>query len=217
MKNTEKYFTAFTDYRRAFKELTAIYDADMKRLEPHRGSEYFRTEKKRIDGKFEQDRAALQAEARRNLEEAISDMERVWNARTATPTPEQLATVQMLNMRSSVTRDDLKRAANTCKGCPMAIETLRQIATKAGIMGGIGFLYTDDGTAPNFYYLRSTTDTAVSLKRPDDHRRLVNSREYHKFHVDFDPADPAACMHIMAGAADFTAFSGMVDGEGAGE
>lgn len=212
MKHTQRYFEAVAAYRKAMKDLQESYDKSLQILESHRGSEYFRNEKKRLDDKYSQDRAALQAESRRILNGIINDMETVHSSKPAVaPTAEQLATVQMLNMRSSVTRDELRQAANTCKGCPMAIETLREIATKSGIMGGVDFLYSNNGASPNFGTLRKQTSLLVDLNRVSNRSEWVNHREYDKFFVDFDPADPADCMRVMACATDFNAFSAAVD------
>lgn len=211
MKNTTRYFETVQKYRAAMKELCAGHDKAGKALEPYRGSAAYTQMAQDHEKKFKASRTELLTKYRPIFDGIIADMEKTFQSKPAvSPTPEQLATVQVLKLRDTVTREELRQAANACKGCPLATQTLREIANKNGIYAA-SFLEDDGNAVPNFNILRNQTALLLSLDKTDNARIWVNSRQYDKFFVDHDPTDEADCFRVMACATDFNAFSGAVD------
>lgn len=211
-KNTTRYFEAIKEYRKAMLDFSAEYDKAAKVVEQYRGSAAYSKMKKELDNTVEQSRAEIVAHYRPIIDGIIADMEKTYQNKPATvPTQEQLAVVQMLKMRDSVSKEELKQAANTCKGCWLAVQALREIAGKSGVLAS-SFLDDDTSTsAPNFNTLRKQTGLLLSLDKVNNRYEWTNTRQYDKFVVDFDPVDSADCFRAMGCVSDFDSFSGMVD------
>lgn len=74
----------------------------------------------------------LRREYADRLKSAVDAMEKTYMNRPASaPTQEQLSVLQALKLRDHVSRDELRRAAQTMRGCPVAERALRRSPAKA--------------------------------------------------------------------------------------
>lgn len=123
----------FTDTRTAAVE---AYLKRMKELTDTKGSKYYIDEKakavKARDNAIEQARL----ECRKSLSGTFKIMRENNSKRgMKPPTEDQLRTLQLLQMRENVTRDELQAAANAMNGNGSALQVVQEIAHKNGILG----------------------------------------------------------------------------------
>lgn len=128
LTNSELFYRTAERFQNDRKALTDEYNAKMKGLERHRGSEYFTEESKKASKEFSEKLGALQQEARKTLYIALESMEKANNSRgVIAPTPEQINILTALKMRDKLTRAELDRAANPLECCNGYSSKRRQI------------------------------------------------------------------------------------------
>lgn len=215
MTNTQRYYATLKEWREGMKELGKAYQEKLAEYEPYRGSEGYdqalaELEKIRTDGM-----EAVRKEYHDRFDAIISDMERAYQNKPMTaPTQEQLAILQALKMRDHVSRDELRQAANTLKDCPVAMETLREIAGNLGVTIGIAQEISGNTVTQHLRTLRSHTAEMLGMSKVDDRKSHVNSRAANSgtlFLIDRDFTDEADCMRIMALATDPVGFANAVN------
>lgn len=144
LTNSELFYRTAERFQNDRKALTDEYNAKMKGLERHRGSEYFTEESKKASKEFSEKLGALQQEARKTLYIALESMEKANNSRgVIAPTPEQINILTALKMRDKLTRAELDRAANSLSGNDVCLSVLQELAAKNDI---IGVSYSSRGT-----------------------------------------------------------------------
>lgn len=214
MKNTTKFFEAVSNYRNEMRALQKAYQREMTRLEPFKGSVYYAAHEKEAN-----DKRAAQLEALRNkhrpiFDGIINDMEKVYkNKPTVVPTQDQLALLQTLKLRDKVRVEEARQAANACAGCPAALEVLKEVAHKSGIMTA-SFLENSEAATPKFDILRKRTATLLSMDKVDNRREWINTGwldDNEKFFIDADPKDEADCLRVMGGITDTASFESSVN------
>lgn len=136
MKSTERYFNNVAGFIEDMKEAAATYDRAVQRLEPFRGSVAY--EQGMQTARAERDAAVqrMRETYLKQFRETLGKMrDAVKNRPLTPPTPEQAALLNVLQMRKSVTRDELDRAAKQLEGCPTALAVLADLAERYKILG----------------------------------------------------------------------------------
>lgn len=136
MKNTERYFNNVAGFIEDMKEAAATYDRAVQRLEPFKGSVAY--EQGMQTARAERD-AAVQKMRETYLNQFRDTVGKMRDAAKkrplVSPTPEQAALLNVLQMRKSVRRDELDRAARQLEGCPTALAVLADLAQAHKITG----------------------------------------------------------------------------------
>lgn len=131
--NNMHYHEQWKAHRKAVRDLRATYERERKRLAPYQDSAKGREELARAEKSFRDSLDSLAASSRAKFDSIISDMEKNVQAETMTaPTQEQLAILQMLDMRDSLDTDELAAACKAMAGCDPALKTLNDIVTRKG-------------------------------------------------------------------------------------
>ena len=127
LKNSELFFIKAKDFQNKRKEIMDTYETRAAQLEDARGSKYFTD----VDG-------VVTVDLKKIMNEEANG-----SRGTTPPTQEQLAILQVLQMRGVVDepqraafQKDLDRAANTCADNAMCISVLNDIARKNGFLRG---------------------------------------------------------------------------------
>lgn len=195
------------------REVEKNYQEKLAEYEKYKGSIGYETARK----EFEQARADGVETARKEyglrLRAIIEDMKKTYASKPMrAPTTEQLNLLQALKLRTSISRDELRRAAITLRDCPAALEGLREIGRSLGVTTGIP--QENDTVSENLETLNKRTAQMLSLNKVDDRRKHANgllSDNLDLFQIDTDPANEAECMRIMALATDPAGFSAAVN------
>ncbi len=195
------------------REIEKNYQEKLAEYEKYRGSIGYENARR----EFEQARAdgveAARKEYGPRLRAIITDMEKVYASKPMrAPTTEQLNLLQALKLRTSISRDELRRAAITLGDCPAALEGLREIGKNLGVPTGIP--QENDTVSENLETLNKRTAQMLSLNKVDDRRKHANgllSDNLDLFQIDTDPANEVECMRIMALATDPAGFSAAVN------
>lgn len=130
---SQRYCDYVRRYRQDMKEAAAECDKQLKAIEKYKGSEAYTKEKQKIETAY----TAKTKELKQNYGACIScvfvAMRKNANGKPLdTPTPEQLNLLTALKMRSTVSRDELRAAANAMRGNNTAMATLADIAAQHG-------------------------------------------------------------------------------------
>lgn len=130
MKLTERYFINVKAYKDAAAEIEGEYARKMESADRFKGSEGYKELKHQATAARD---AALKTERERALksfrEITAAMRENITSRKITAPTSEQLAILQALRMRGSLTADEIKQAANNMQGCPLALSVLRDLAS----------------------------------------------------------------------------------------
>lgn len=136
MKNSEQYFKTVTGFIEGAKEVSAEYNKIVQRMESFKGSEGYDREIQAAEAKRDNAVSALRDSFRKSIQETTGLMrEAAKNRPLVPPTPEQAALLNVLQMRKTVSRDELDRAARQLEGCPVALAALADLADKHKILG----------------------------------------------------------------------------------
>lgn len=136
MKNTEQYFHVVGGFIEDMQEISGTYDRAVQSLEAYEGSTFYKQSMQ--TARAERDAAAqrMRENYLREFRGTLGAMrEAVKNRPLVPPTPEQAALLNVLQMRKSVSRDELDRAARQLEGCPMALAVLADLAQAHKILG----------------------------------------------------------------------------------
>lgn len=136
MKNSEKYFYGVSGFVEDMQKTSSTYNRAVKRLEPFAGSAGYAVELQKAQAERD---AAVQDMRKRYLaqfRDTTAKMRQCIDSRPLTPpTPEQAALLSVLQMRESLDKDELGRAAQQMAGCPAALSVLDDLAEKHKITG----------------------------------------------------------------------------------
>lgn len=159
MKNTEKYFNGVAGFIEDMAEISATYDKAVKRLEAFKGSAGYDQGIKEAHAKMETDVRQMRETYLAQFREATEKMRLSANSRPfVAPTPEQAALLSVLQMRTSLGRDELERAARQMDGCPIALSVLDDLAKKHEVRG---VRFNRELTADNLQGKIDTLDRAA--------------------------------------------------------
>ncbi len=215
MTNTKKFFEAIKDFRVDMRALEKEYQEKLKRLEPYQGSKGYTDGKDTLDADRSENLQNIRDVYKKRFDAILSDMETAFASKPMTPpTAEQLALLQVLKMRTSISSEEIRRAANTLKDCPAAMQVLKEIAEKCGARLTVDAGIAASTVTDNLQSLRRNTEQMLHrMDRVDNRAETVNSGAFELFHLDTDPKDEADALRIFAYARDPERFSAAVNGE----
>lgn len=138
MKQTTRFYDNIRWYKDAVADIEAGYSKHMAYADRFKGSEGYKDIKQRADA----ERAEALSKEKQSLVKAVRETtaamrENARNYKTPAPTSEQVNLLTVLKMRDHLTADEIKRAANTLKGCPDAIAALHDIARSHNLTVGL--------------------------------------------------------------------------------
>lgn len=136
MKNSTKYFEAITNYIQTMRGIRTRYDTTLRDLKDYEGSAIYDREVQAAETTRDNAASALRDSFWKDIREVTAAMrETAKNRPLVPPTPEQAALLNVLQMRKSVGRDELDRAAKQLGGCPVALAVLADLAAEHKILG----------------------------------------------------------------------------------
>ena len=136
MKKTEKYFHGVAGFIEDMAEISANYDKAVKRLEPFKGSDGYNQGMQEAQAQREDSVRQMRETYLKQFREVAAKMrEAIAHRPLVPPTPEQAALLSVLQMRQSLGRDELERAAQQMDGCPAALAVLDDLAQKHKVRG----------------------------------------------------------------------------------
>jgi len=136
MKNSEKYYNDVAGFIEDMAEINSKYARAIERLEPFKGSEGYNQEMQAAQTQRENDVRQMRETYLKQFRETAQKMREAVNHRPLVPpTPEQAALLSVLQMRQSLSRDELERAAQQMGGCSAALAVLDDLAQKHKVPG----------------------------------------------------------------------------------
>lgn len=216
MKNTQRYHQFICDFRKAVSMANEKFEPAYKDLERYRDSAYYQEDKAKIDKARKQLLDKVRQDAKKELNAIVDDMRRTYEQKPSkAPTAEQLAILQALKMRDSVSKDELREALNAVKGCPLAERVVGELAAKHHHVLGMERELTSDTVRRSLDAMRLNGEKLIAkLERPgEDRKTAVNSGNWDLFRLDIDAKDSEDCMRVFGGVTDFQQFSEAVNGE----
>ena len=136
MKNSEKYFYGVAGFIEDMAEIAATYDRAVKRLEPFKGSSGYKMEMQKAQAERDSSVQRMRETYLKQFRDVAGKMREAIDNRPLTPpTPEQAALLSILQMRESLNKDEVVRAAQQMAGCPAALSVLDDLAKRHKIQG----------------------------------------------------------------------------------
>ena len=213
MTNTQRYLNSIKGFCKDLQEVNDKFRPEYERLERFKDSGSYAQSKKLLDDRRNAEVEELRREYADRLKSAVDAMEKTYMNRPASaPTQEQLSVLQALKLRDHVSRDELRRAAQTMRGCPVAERALEEIARKSGEI-------RSDTVRQSLHSLRVNAGRLVSnLQAPNSRREHMSRSDWDMFRLDTDPADENDCLRIFGLCANGAQFAAAVnEAEGAAQ
>jgi len=200
-------------FRKDLREIDARYKPDYDRLEKFKDSESYISSKKVLDDQRKKEVDVLRQETQKRITAVVDDMEKAYMERpSSAPTQEQLALLQTLKMREAIGRDELREAANSLKGCPVAERVLEEISRKNGHPMILSQELSGDEVRQHLQSLRNSAEHMISkLEHPGSRGEYLNRGDYTTFRLDVDPVDEADCLRLFGYVTDAEKFSAAVN------
>lgn len=220
MTNTQRYLNSIKGFRKDLQEVNDKFRPEYKRLERFKDSGSYAQSKKLLDDRRNAEVEELRREYADRLKSAVDAMEKTYMNRPASaPTQEQLSVLQALKLRDHVSRDELRRAAQTMRGCPVAERALEEIARKSGEILGLEQEISSDTVRQSLHSLRVNAGRLVSnLQAPNSRREHMSRSDWDMFRLDTDPAGENDCLRIFGLCANGAQFAAAVnEAEGAAQ
>lgn len=146
--NMDTFAGRVARYRQELAALVDARDAAVADLEQFRDSAAYTSKVAEIDAAHKVALDALRAEHRPLLTKPLADMRAEVAKKQGdlvVPDQRQLVLLQVLGMKSTVSRSELDRAAAALQGCPMGLSVLDDLAEKHEIHG----CHYNDGPDPD--------------------------------------------------------------------
>ena len=220
MTNTQRYLNSIKGFRKDLQEVNDKFRPEYERLERFKDSGSYAQSKKLLDDRRNAEVEELRREYADRLKSAVDAMEKTYMNRPASaPTQEQLSVLQALKLRDHVSRDELRRAAQTMRGCPVAERALEEIARKSGEILGLEQGISSDTVRQSLHSLRVNAGRLVSnLQAPNSRREHMSRSDWDMFRLDTDPAGENDCLRIFGLCANGAQFAAAVnEAEGAAQ
>lgn len=220
MTNTQRYLNSIKGFRKDLQEVNDKFKPEYERLERFKDSGSYAQSKKLLDDRRNAEVEELRREYADRLKSAVDAMEKTYMNRPASaPTQEQLSVLQALKLRDHVSRDELRRAAQTMRGCPVAERALEEIARKSGEILGLEQEISSDTVRQSLHSLRVNAGRLVSnLQAPNSRREHMSRSDWDMFRLDTDPAGENDCLRIFGLCANGAQFAAAVnEAEGAAQ
>lgn len=208
MNKTSLYFEYIRGYRASLREVWAEFDKQIEKLERYRGSDGYEQEASEAVSLRDSKIALLQEEFREKFGSVINSMRQATIDRPMTaPTSEQLALLQVLQMRETISRDELLQAGKTLESCPAALSVLSEIAVKNGYSGARFQKMTTAEVMQCLDSLKDSANRLCSLRKCDSKREMIEAANINSptwaanalfsYRTDCDPADEQKAMSIF--------------------
>lgn len=231
MKNTEYFYNTVLHYRKGLTEINAKFDRQIEAKQGYAGSPRYTEDVKAIEQERAAEIAALRADCAESFDTCIKSMELHAQSRPAVPpTDEQMRLLQVLKLKSNITRDDLTHAAHSMGDCSLALSVLEEIAVEHDILGfhagGAGV--SDQFVRDAIRGFAKNARTLLSIERTNQRRELMNTggmgggrfgaipsfAAIGKFKIDVDPESAQDCAGRFGGVPGelYAAFCYAVDG-----
>ena len=227
IRNSDLFYSRAAEFQSKRKEVTDAYEKRIAELEKAKGSQLYREESEKAAQTRDAALQALQSEYREYFRISLDAMADANGKRGVTPpTAEQLAILQALKMRDSVTQRELDRAANSCKSNALAISVINEIAKNNGILRGY---HTETGEMSAEEVDRTIESLRGGLNDFMEHDTRRAARAAAKLHADLYGAtgrelpkrplfaDKESCFNALLpfgmSKETYTAFCEAVDGE----
>ena len=220
MTNTQRYLNSIKGFRKDLQEVNDKFRPEYECLERFKDSGSYAQSKKLLDDRRNAEVEELRREYADRLKSAVDAMEKTYMNRPASaPTQEQLSVLQALKLRDHVSRDELRRAAQTMRGCPVAERALEEIARKSGEILGLEQEISSDTVRQSLHSLRVNAGRLVSnLQAPNSRREHMSRSDWDMFRLDTDPAGENDCLRIFGLCANGAQFAAAVnEAEGAAQ
>lgn len=131
MKNTEQFYNHVTGFIDEVAEAVTQYNSTVKRLEPYKGSSGYDQQLKEAQAVRDAAVRSIRGTYWSAFQKVTANMrEAVRNRPIVAPTAEQAALLSVLQMRQTMSRDELERASKHLAGCSMALAVLDDLAEK---------------------------------------------------------------------------------------
>ena len=220
---TEKYYRTVKDYRTMLRGFWVGFNARMVKLESHEGSKFYDEEKKKAEQERDAGILAEKKNAANRFNECLNAMrENALSMKMVAPTAEQLALLQLLQMREHLTKTDIELAANSLRECPAACDVLRELAKKHQIVGAV--IRDNAGESPeaildHITSLKDSADKLLRLNKPDSRReRKLNTgdpiedlKQAQLFHIDVEVNNKEDAMSFFGMVKDYESFAKAVN------
>ena len=127
------YSEAYSDLRKAVKAARADYLRKVERATPYLPSKQAQEDIEAAEADFKAALEAARAVARPKFEQAVKGMrENIAAPSMEPPTPEMLATLQMLELRDDIDAGEIEAAAKVMGNNDAALKTLRDVLMRKG-------------------------------------------------------------------------------------
>ena len=136
MNYSERYYNNVRWFKDTMQQISDDYDAAVESIKGIEGSPRCKDIMSKATAQRDDMTRAARDKFGNAFREIVKGMrENVQSRHIVPPTQDQLATLQALQMRKSVSMDELKQAARTMAGCPLALSVLDEIAKDNGHPG----------------------------------------------------------------------------------
>ena len=136
-RNSDLFFTKAKDFQDKRIEIMSIYEKRLAELEKAKGSQLYKEESEKATQTRDADLQALQNEYRKYFRASLDAMADANGKRGITPpTASQIAILQALKMRDSVSQKELDQAWIACKDNAISVSILNEIGRKNGYIRG---------------------------------------------------------------------------------
>ena len=215
--NMDTFAGRVARYRQELAALVDARDAAVADLEQFRDSAAYTSKVAEIDAAHKVALDALRAEHRPLLTKPLADMRAEVAKRMGAlklPTAEQIVLLQVLQMRTSVPKSELDRAAKMLEGCPMGLSVLDDLAEKHGHRRGYSAGPDPDRVLQQIDQMETAVGWMLSAERhdlkhlpgqtPEDIRRTTLIQEH---------ATAADCVHRFGSVPtdELEGFESMVE------
>ena len=171
---TGHYYHTVVKHREQLKKIWESYSTQMQKLEPHKGSIYYETQAAQAAKERDTAISALQTSTGKDLVEIIAGMrESAQNRPMEAPTSGQLALLQALKMRDSISRSELEQASRTLKDSPVCLSVLQELVEKNGYMGMRFAAESTESIEKHIDSLARAAQKIVKLTKPDSRREAA--------------------------------------------
>lgn len=207
MKNTEYYYNTVRRYRQCLTEINDKFDEQLEAKSGYAGSPRYTEDVKAIERERTAEIAALRADCAESFDACLKSMKLHAQSRPAVPpTDEQMRLLQVLKLKSNITRDDLTHAAHSMGDCSLALSVLEEIAAEHDILGfhagGVGV--SDQFVRDAIREFAKSARTTLTLDRTNNRAALMRGTEgphgtapafgnIEKFRLDVDPENAQDC------------------------
>lgn len=133
--NTELFYAKMKQFQDKRRLLVESYENAVQDLDRYKGSAGYSEDLKALTDKFESDKKALIDEYAPGINASLGGMLDCIGARKIkAPTAEQISLLSVLKMKRKISPEELERAAEAVKNCPLALSLVTEIGQDHGIM-----------------------------------------------------------------------------------